>query len=425
MRIEIIAIGSELTAGITVDTNSSMIARKLRQYGLEVSRVSLVSDEPERLEEIFREVFSRADVTVVTGGLGPTEDDRTRFVVAEIFDAPLEEDAESLERLKNIFAVFAREMPESNCWQAMFPKGAQILENPVGTARGFAVEKENRLAIFAPGVPRELEKMADYNILPLIVERSGKKVSIATVTLYTFGMPESELADSLKEYVASFPDVELAYSAKFPTIDLRLTARAGGETEAAEKISSARKYIEGILGNRIFGEDKDTIASVVGKLLVEQNRTLALAESCTGGMVSSALVDVPGSSDFLIEAAVTYSNDAKIRRLGVLEKILEEHGAVSVETALEMAKGIRKTAKADIGFAITGVAGPSGGTSDKPVGTVCMALAHSGGTMHWINRLPGGRMRIRKLATFAAMNRVRRFCLGLSQEEDAQYNCTD
>ena len=425
MRIEVIAIGSELTAGVTVDTNSSMIAQKLRQYGLEVSRMSLVSDEPEYLDEIFREVFARADITIITGGLGPTEDDRTRFVAADIFEAPLEEDEESLERLKNIFSLFGRKMPESNRFQAMFPKGAQILENPVGTARGFTVEKDDHIAIFAPGVPRELEKMTDYNILQLIIERAGQKLSIATVTLYTFGMPESELADCLEEFTAKFPEVELAYSAKFPTIDLRLTARGDDEAKAEESISKARKYIEGILGNRIFGEGKETLAGVVGKLLLDQGCTLALAESCTGGMVSSALVDVPGSSDFLLEAAVTYSNDAKIRRLDVSEQTLEKQGAVSVETAIEMAKGIRDTSKSDIGFAITGIAGPSGGTSEKPVGTVCMALAHPEGVLHWSNRLPGGRMRIRRLATFAAMDRVRRFCLGLKQEDDAQYNCTD
>jgi nicotinamide-nucleotide amidase len=425
MQIEIIAIGSELTAGVTIDTNSAMLAQKLRAVGLEIDRVTLVSDQEDQIIQTFAAVFARADAAIVTGGLGPTEDDRTRFAAAKVFGAELKEHAESVDRLKMIFKAFNREMPESNRVQAMFPIGAQILENPMGTARGFACEVEGRIALFLPGVPRELEIMADQTVVPMLVDRAGLAVHIATVTLNTFGETESGLADRLKDFTSNHPEVELAYSAKFPTIELRLSAKGGTKEQADQYIADGRKYIEDILCERIFSQGGKTLPEVMGQLLIEKGLTLATAESCTGGMIGAAVTNASGSSEYFLEAAVTYSNDAKMNRLGVRAETLETYGAVSEETAIEMAEGIRKISGADLGVSVTGIAGPTGGTPEKPVGTVHMALAYNGGVKHWMNRVPGNRERVRNLTTYAAIDRVRRFCLGVSMEKDAQYNCKD
>ena len=425
MRVEIIAIGSELTSGQTQDTNSSMLARMLREAGLEVERVTLISDEQQQMIFAFNEVFARADVTIVTGGLGPTEDDRTRFVAAKVFGSELVEHAESLERLQQLFAAFGRPMPKSNVWQAMFPAIAQIIENPMGTARGFALEQDGRIALFAPGVPRELQVMAEQYLLPMILERTGQRVAIAGLTLHTFGLPESELADRLETYVTDFPLVELAYSARFPTIDLRLSAKGDTPQAAKEQIDAACGYILPRLGDHIFGQEDQTLPGVTGALLEKRKLTLALAESCTGGMIAAAITDVPGSSAYFLESAVTYSNQAKVARLGVSEKTLAQHGAVSEQVAREMALGICKSAGADLGLSVTGIAGPDGGTPDKPVGTVHMALVHPDGVLTWVNRFPGSRQRVRTLTCYAALNRIRRYCLRSDSQSPEQFNCTE
>ena len=425
MRIVIIAIGSELVSGQTVDTNSALLARKLRDIGLTLDLVTLVGDSQQDIIMTFNQVFSRADFAIVTGGLGPTEDDRTRFAAAKVMGVDLVEDADSLTRVEQLFAAFGREMPASNRVQALFPEGAEILENPMGTARGFSIRVDGCTALFAPGVPKELEVMADHILLPILREAAGSTAHYAALTLHTFGLPESELADRLEDFVADQGEVELAYAAKFPIIDLRLTANAESPDGARAKIDAGRAYLENILGQHIFGEGDDTLASVTGALLARLGLTLALAESCTGGLVAAAITDVPGSSDYFLESAVTYSNQAKENRLGVRMATLEAHGAVSEETAREMAQGIRRSSGADLGFALTGIAGPDGGTADKPVGTVHMALAHEGGVLHWVNRAPGSRDRVRMLAAYAALNRIRRFALRCENPGDEQFNCTD
>jgi len=426
MRIEIIAIGSELVAGVTIDTNSAMMAKKLRDMGIEVTRVTLVSDVEKEMEKLFLEVFKRVDVVIVAGGLGPTQDDRTRFAAAKIAGVDLVEDTDSVKRLREIFKTFGREMPKSNIWQAMFPDGAEILENPVGTARGFAMEHENCLALFGPGVPREMEAMADLEILPMIKKRVGITGAISTTTLHCFGLPESELADRLWDFEKRFPKVELAYSAKFPSIDLRLSAKGETDETADALLLEGEKYILRILGDRIFAKEGKTMAKAAAEFLTRKNLTMAIAESCTGGMIAAALTDIPGSTAYFLEGAVTYTNEAKIRNLEVRAKTLANHGAVSKETAIEMAKGIKKHSGADVGLSVTGIAGPDGGTPDKPVGTVHMALVkRDGRARHWVNRFPGGRKRVRALTVFAALDRIRMMETDEKSPLDAQFNCTD
>lgn len=412
MRIEILAIGSELVAGLTVDTNSAMLAGLLRDQGMEVTRFNLVNDEESEIIMALNDAVSRSEALIVTGGLGPTTDDRTRFAVAKVFSAKLIEDEPSVQRLEKFFKSIGWIMPENNRLQCLFPEGAVIIENPVGTARGFAMEKDGHIALFGPGVPKELEKMAGESFVPMLKKRAGIDVCIATSKLHSFGLPESELGMKLNDLEKQFPEVELAYSVEFPVIHLRLSVTGDTESQAAAKLVPAENYIQNTVGRFLFGRENDTLASVVGALLIEKKLTVSLAESCTAGMICAALTEVSGSSEYFMEGAVTYSNDAKIRALGVSEKTLIAHGAVSPETAVEMALGIREKAGTDLGFSVTGIAGPTGGTLEKPVGLVYMALAYPGGVKHWENKFFGDRNRVRKLTTFSALERIRRYCLG-------------
>jgi competence/damage-inducible protein CinA-like protein len=410
MRIEIIATGSELVAGKTIDTNSAMLARLLGKFGLEVAKITLVGDPEEQIILALNEAVGRAEAIIITGGLGPTQDDRTRFAAAKVFGQPLIEDPGSIDRLVELFKLFRREMPESNRVQALFPENAMIIENPMGTARGFTLENQTCLALFAPGVPSELEAMAEASLVPMLVEKAGITETIASVTLLTFGHTESGLADDLKDFEKKYPKVELAYSAKFPVIEIRITARDPELSVAEKNLSQARAYLDEKIGGYVFSQDGKTLAAVVQDLMIARHWTLALAESCTGGMIASAITDIPGSSEHFIECAVTYSNDAKERRLGVKKQTMIDHGAVSKETAIEMAIGIREASGADIGLAVTGVAGP-GESEAKPAGLVHMALSHRAGQIHWENRFPGDRRRVRVLTAHSALNRIRKFCL--------------
>ena len=413
MRIEIIATGSELVSGVTVDTNSAMIAQKLRGAGLDVQRITLVGDGESEIADALSGANSRAELLIVTGGLGPTEDDRTRFAAAKVFGGKMVTNAATMEKIENLFKALGRPMRENNKIVAQFPEGAAIFENYRGTADGFSLENENGCAVFLPGVPAELEKMLEMDIVQWAAEKAGVATAIETAELHSFGIPESEMDDMLRPFYAAHPDVELAFSVQFPVVRLRLASKGLTAAEASSRLTSAVQFVRDTLGDHIFTEEKLPMSHVTGKLLADTGQTIALAESCTGGMLASLMTDVAGSSDYFIESAVTYSNDAKMRRLGVTPETLETFGAVSEQCAREMAEGVRQKSGATIGLSITGIAGPGGGTPDKPVGTVHMALAHKDGTLHWQNRYPGGRDWVRKLTSYAALDRIRRYCLGL------------
>jgi nicotinamide-nucleotide amidase len=407
--LEVIATGAELLDGRGADTNARLLARALRPIGLRIDRATVVGDGLADIAGALREALARADAVIVTGGLGPTVDDRTRDAAAKVFDAPLVEDEPTLTALTAWFKSFGREMKDNNRRQAQFPRGATIVPNPIGTAAGFLVEQGGRAALFAPGVPRELEKMANEQFAPYLRRFFKVSETIALVSLRTFGFTESGLDHRLARL--DLGDVELAFTASIPEIMVTLTARDADPAVAAGRVAAARAKVDEVLGASTISDDGRTLEEVVAALLTDKKLTLALAESCTGGLIAGRCTNVPGSSDWFLEGAVTYANDAKVRRLGVPVKLIAAHGAVSAEVAEAMAVGIRQTAEADIGLGVTGVAGPGGGSPDKPVGTVHMALADANGVQHWRDALFGDRARVRTFAAEMALDRLRRHLL--------------
>jgi len=410
MRLELICTGSELIDGRRIDTTTKLLANLFREEGLNVFRVTLVGDRDADIAKALRSSLSQAEIVIVSGGLGPTVDDRTRYAAAEVFRRELVEDADALRELEEKFALFNRPMMDNNRRQCLVPTGARILANPIGTANGFALEEGGKWTIFAPGVPRELELMAREQIIPLIHEQFALKGQVSRVTLKTFGKTESAVDKLLAD--VELGDVELAFTASFPEIHLTLTAIGASKTIAERKRNKVRALIRRRLEEAIFTEDEREMEEVVGELLNKHGLKVATAESCTGGMVAARLTNVPGSSNYFIEGAVTYRNEAKLSRLGVSEELLAQYGAVSEQVAQAMAVGMRESSGADLAISVTGIAGPEGGTPEKPVGTVFMALASPQGVRTWHDTFRfGDRWRVRTLSAATALNRLRKFLL--------------
>jgi nicotinamide-nucleotide amidase len=347
---------------------------------------------------------------VCTGGLGPTTDDITTEVVAHTLGVALERDEASLDHIRRRFEKLGRTMSESNAKQADFPHGADVLANPIGTAPGFAVTVGEARAFFMPGVPREMKKMFEEQVVPHIRALAPK--SSYQVRLRTFGLPESVVGERLGGVEGAFPGVTIGYRAHFPEIEVKVLARAQDEATARRVCEAATTEVRARLHDVIYGDGDDTFAGVVGRALRARGYTLAIAESCTGGLVGHMITREPGASDFLLVDAVTYANSAKTRLLGVEEDVLRGHGAVSPEVAAAMAEGVRRVSNADIALSLTGVAGPSGGTEDKPVGTVFLAVASAGGTVVKKREFSafGDRVMIQTLAAYAGLAMVREAC---------------
>ncbi len=403
---EIVATGEELLLGTTLDTNSSHLSQRAATVGMSPARVTIVGDKEKDIADALDAALARTGLVVVTGGLGPTKDDRTRYAASSVFDQPLELSEKSLNRIKELWARFGHPMPETNELQAHFPKDAAIWSNSMGTADAFVCKSEKGEAAFLPGVPREMKFLTDEFVLPWLSKKSGERYF--TQFIRVFGLSESEIAKRLGDWPGPNSSIMLIYGPNFPEIKLTLCLRSGIESNADKLLADARAELRNLMGDHIFSEDGQNMAQTVAASLKENGQTLALAESCTGGLIASLLVGVPESSDFFIEGCVTYSNEAKIRRLQVGESTLQEHGAVSEKCAIEMAEGIRRASGADIGVAVTGIAGPSGGTLEKPVGTVHWALAVKEGTMHKKRRLPGNREHVRMLTAYYALDMIRR-----------------
>lgn len=406
----ILSTGDELTTGRVVDTNSSYIADKFYALGLEVVAVLKVGDTREMLLWALRHGLELGDLIVGTGGLGPTVDDLTTEVVAEFLGRQVKMDEKVAEGLKRRFESRGLPWTLNNLKQAFFPEGAEIIPNPAGTAPGFRVTTQgNKQLIWLSGVPREMEAMLKESVLPWLQQerKSGGQVSVLTFKIH--GLTESRLDDILKPI--SLPqEARLSFRAHYPDLSLRLTVRGGQERE--QKFSELASRIREIIGPYIYGEGEEGLEEIVGRLLLEKGWTLALAESCTGGTISRRITSVAGSSAYFKSAAVTYSNESKVQFLGVKPATLERQGAVSRETALEMAEGIRREAKATIGLSVSGIAGPSGGTPEKPVGTVWVGIAHHEQSDARLFRFQGDRDRVILGASQAALNWLRTILLG-------------
>jgi nicotinamide-nucleotide amidase len=375
---EILTIGTEILLGDLLDTNSTWLSSRLAALGVSIYRHTTVGDNKHRITAALQEAASRADLVITTGGLGPTSDDLTNECLGVAAGREMVEYSEARRHVDEMFARFGREPTPSNYKQALFPEGTRLIPNPLGTAMGALLELDGALVATFPGVPGEMKGMFEETLEPLIKERS--EGSIVSRTLWFTGLGESALAEKVQDLLdASDPTVApLAGQGK---VRLRITTRAGTPEEAEKKIEPVAEEILFRLGDYYFGEDDETLEDAVGKLLTEWGATLALAESCTGGLLAKRLTDRAGSSAYFIEGLVTYSNESKERLLGVPLEMLVEHGAVSEPVARAMAEGVRKVAGTDYGLSVTGVAGPDGGTEEKPVGLVFVGISDESGTV--------------------------------------------
>ncbi len=374
---EILTIGTEILLGDLVDTNSAYLGGRLAALGVSIYRHTTVGDNAERITAALQEAASRADLVITTGGLGPTSDDLTNQCLGEAAGREMVEYPEARRHVDEMFRHFGREPTPSNYKQALFPEGSKLIPNPVGTAMGARLELDGALVATFPGVPGEMRTMFEDTLEPLIRERS--EGAIVSRTLWFTGIGESALAEQVQDLLdASDPTVApLAGQGK---VRLRITTRANTPEEAEKKINPVAEKILARLGDYYFGEDDETLESALGKLLTERGATLALAESCTGGLLAKRLTDGAGASAYFVEGLVTYSNDSKERLLGVPNELLVEHGAVSEPVAGAMAEGIRKVAGTDYAISVTGVAGPNGGSEEKPVGLVFVGVSDEEGT---------------------------------------------
>jgi nicotinamide-nucleotide amidase len=417
VRAEIIAVGSELLTASRIDTNSLHITGRLNELGIEVRTKAVVGDDAGDLSDLVRQAVARADLVVITGGLGPTDDDLTRDAVAAVFARPLIEDAATVERIRERFARRGLKMPEINRRQALVPQGAELLANPHGTAPGLVLTHGGTLVVLLPGPPREMQPMLETVIATRLAARTGG-MRLYRRVLAVAGRSESHVEERAQPVYSAFASGAVPISTTILAapgqIELHLTARAADEAAARGALERAAAALAAALGADLFTTDGRPLEAVVGDLLRERGLRVAVGESCTGGLLASRLTDVPGSSDYVQLGVVAYSNAAKTALLGVAPSLIEEHGAVSEPVAAAMAEGARERGRAEIGIGVTGIAGPGGGTDRKPVGTVAIAiLGPAGAERVRTFGFLGHRQQIKFQATQTALDHLRRALLGL------------
>ena len=404
---EIVAIGSELLTPFHTDTNSLWLTEKLNGVGIEVKLKTVVGDDDARLEETLRDALRRSRVVVTTGGLGPTEDDITRKIAARALGRRLLLNEQVLEDIRAKFMRWGRKMPEINTRQAMVIEGAEVLDNPHGTAPGMYLEHEGRAVVLLPGPPREMRPMYETHVAPKLAAKAGD-LRVVRRVLRVSGLGESAVDERIAPVYTQYQNPQTTILFNRSEIEIHLTAQGKTEQEAELLLDGLAGQIEERLGDAVFAFRGERMEEVVGLRLAVGGFTLAVAESCTGGLVAERLTEVPGSSSYFKEGVVTYSNEAKVRLLGVPYDLIGEYGAVSSQVAEAMAEGVRERAETDFGLAVTGIAGPSGGTEDKPVGLVYVALSDDAHTEHRKLLLPGDRQLIRWRASQAALDLLRR-----------------
>lgn len=375
MKVEIITIGDEILIGQIVDTNSAWMAQELNKIGAKVERITTISDGIDVIKESLSEAQKRADVVLITGGLGPTKDDVTKKALAQYFNCDFTFYPEIAEHIAKLFARFGKEMSELNRLQAELPSACQPLQNNQGTAPGMWFENSEGIIVSMPGVPYEMKGLMLDHVLPLL-RTKFLMPSILHKTILTMGMGESWLSERIAAWEdALHAEIRLAYLPSPGRVRLRLSAFGNDEQLLTQKLDSEVKKLLEIIPELVFGFDEETIESVVGKLLSEKGMTLSTAESCTGGMIAHKITSVAGSSKYFLGSVVSYANEVKMEELGVSEENLINYGAVSEQVVRQMAEGVRKKMKTDYSIATTGIAGPDGGTEEKPVGTVWIAVA--------------------------------------------------
>src|SRR5688572_14487189 len=397
MNIELVTIGTELLLGLTVDTNGAEIARELAALGVRVTRCTSVADRGDEIRDAVAEGLGRTGAVLTTGGLGPTRDDITKKVVADLFGAPLEFDQSVWDALLARFARLERKPVESNRSQAEVPRGATVLPNRWGTAPGLWIEGRPGLVILLPGVPLEMRRLLEHEVAPRLSRRSGQSV-IRSVLVRTSGVPESTLAEKIGNIEAEIAPITLAYLPGLEGVDLRLSAWGLAPDEADRRLAEATALLRGRAGHHVYGEGDSDLAALVLEEARARGARLAVAESCTGGLIGSRLTEIPGSSDVFVGGVIAYDNAVKRDVLGVPEPLLAQHGAVSEPVARAMAEGAIRRFGVTAAVAVTGVAGPGGGSPDKPVGTVWLACAVDGKVEARRSMFPGTRQEVRARA---------------------------
>ena len=406
MNAEILSVGTEILLGDIVNTNARFLARELASIGVSVYRQTVVGDNPDRLLSALEEGFSRADIVITTGGLGPTKDDLTKEIGGKYFGKKMVEDEEAMRVLKNHFLEIGRSMTENNLKQAYIPEGAVLILNNNGTAPGCLIEENSKILIMLPGPPNEMEPMYREFVFSYLSKKTDRKY--ISKTLRICGVGESFAEDKIKDIIENQTNPTIAPYAGNAEMMFRITASAECESKAKALIEPVSCELYRRFGENIYGEDDTSLVETVIGLLEKHDFKIAVAESCTGGMLASMFVDISCVSSVFVEGAVTYSNGSKIRRLGVLEETLENFGAVSYEVAKEMAIGVAKTSGADVSIAITGIAGPTGGTLEKPVGLVYVAIFIKGEVIVKKLNFKGDRQKIRLRACVNALDTLRR-----------------
>jgi nicotinamide-nucleotide amidase len=415
----IISTGDELVIGRTVDTNASYISGRLSAIGVAVHSVMTVGDYPEHIAWAWQQSLGHADVVISTGGLGPTADDLTTETVAQVAGIELRLDEAEADRIRQHFRRISRPMAENNLKQALFPVGAEIIPNKLGTAAGYRLviptDGRHPTALVLPGVPREMKTMLDDQVIPWLLQQLPHEACTLSRTFQTFGMSESAMDEALAGAIDPRAG-RMSFRASFPQVSVRVSV-TGKRTEVERQLEELAEIVRSRLGPAVIAEGETTMEEVVGQLLRQRGQTLAVAESCSGGLLGHRVTNVPGSSTYFVGGVIAYSNEMKERLLGVKRTTLTAHGAVSEETVREMALGIRRATGADLGIATTGIAGPDGGSADKPVGTVAIGLAAEGlgpeQVRSRVYRLWGNREWIKLLTSQVALDWVRRHLLEL------------
>ncbi len=412
MNATLLTIGDELLIGQVVNTNVARLGEQLSALGVTVRRTAVVGDEMDDIRGELRRSLGTSDLVLITGGLGPTHDDITKKAIADELGRPLEFREELLAEIRQKFDARGRPMAERNRVQAEVPAGFEALRNPVGTAPGlwFAgeIDGAERVIVVLPGVPHEMETLMREAVLPRLAARNGE-AAIAQKTLLTVGIGESDLADTLGDF-ADFlgPDLHLAFLPSYGIVRLRITAFAATRAAAEARLADFEGYVRAHAEDYIFGEGDDTLEAAIGRMLRERGLTLATAESCTGGLLSHRITNIPGSSDYYCGGAVVYGNTQKIELLKVDTEMIATYGAVSDPVARQMAEGVRVRLNADLGISTTGIAGPGGGTPEKPVGTVWLGYADAAGTHAVHLRLTNDRLLNKRLSVTAGLGLIRR-----------------
>jgi nicotinamide-nucleotide amidase len=417
MKIHIITVGDEILIGQTINSNASFIGNLLNENSYFVTSSSVVPDNKERIIEEIRSSFEKNDIVLCTGGLGPTHDDVTIDAVVEAFNTELVEDHDILEDIKVLFEKRGRELTKTNREQALVPKISIPIKNVHGTAPGIFIEKNKKIFAAVPGVPLEMKSMLEDFLLPEILKKFPPKFVTRNRTLLTTGIPESFLYDEIKSIEGLIETGSLAFLPSQFGVRIRITAKEESEEKANEKIFEIEQQIRAKAGRYIYGKDNQMLEEVVGNLLKERGLRIAVAESCTGGLISSRITNVAGSSEYFERAIITYSNGAKVEHLGIDEDLLVKYGAVSMEVARLMAEGIRSVSGTDIGLAVTGIMGPTGATEGKPVGLVYIGICDENVCTAKEFRFGDNRLLNKDRTSQAALEMLRRNLLGISYDQ--------